>query len=79
MKRLVITLLFFFFASSLQADTITVSGRQIRSLGDAPPRIEAKGFQITLGGAVIKKVKNSSSLGFVIEAEGGGDSLSKQW
>jgi len=71
MKRLALYILFFLFASSLQADTMTVSGRQIRNLGTAPPRIEAKVFQITLGGAVIKKVTNSSSLGFVIEAEGG--------
>jgi len=71
MKRLTLYLLFFFFASSLQADTMTVSGRLIRSLGKAPPRIEARVFQITLGGAIIKKVTNSSSRGFIIEAEGG--------
>jgi len=71
MKQFAIYILFFFFASSLQAATMTVSGRHIRSGGNAPPRIEAKVFQITLGGAVIKKVRNSSNLGFVIEAEGG--------
>lgn len=60
-----------FFSLSAGARTITLEGRMISGKGNQLPRIEAEFITISLGGAIIKKVRNTSSLGFVIEAPGG--------
>lgn len=53
------------------AEKITAKGKVSYKLGEKLPTVQAKVFQIDLGGAIIKKVRNSSELGFVIEGEGG--------
>ena len=68
---LFVTILFLLFTSSVDAATIHVRGKHIRGEGKTPNRLIADEFIIPVGGAAIKKVRNSSKAGFVIEGEGG--------
>lgn len=59
-----------FLISSAEAATIMVRGHQIRGQGRKPNELISYSFVIPVGGAVIKRVRNSSNAGFYISGEG---------
>lgn len=60
----------FLLPAITEARTVTVTGKVVQKRDEPTPTVEAEIFTIELGGAVIKKVRNSSSLGFIIESSG---------
>lgn len=71
MKRLAFLCSLWIAVSSAHAATIHVKGRITRGEGKTPDKLAAEEFIVPLGGASIKKARNSSKAGFFIEGEGG--------
>lgn len=63
--------MFLLVCASADAATLYVRGTQTRGEGKRPNRLECDVFIIPLGGAAIKKARNTSRDGFWIEGEGG--------